>query len=194
MKIKLLLLVISTLCYPLLLVSQELGTFHKVTIGINGLHTAVELPIGNKFTLEPAVGFGPSYTVDTNYSALTDKIGWHWAVFNPSFHASLHAKYIYNRNRRAAKNRSLLLNSGNYLGIKVKYVSRALSSNKTYNNTLLTSINWGGQHSIGKSWIWGYSVGLGYASNLDYKSNVFYPSFDLSIGYVLPFFSKKKNK
>lgn len=172
--------------------SQDLGTYQRVEAGINGFAIALETPIARKITFEGAIGLGPSYDLYDSGDALTDKIDWHWALIEPSFHASAYGKFFYNRNKRAAKNKSLLLNSGKFIGLKVKYVSKSLSDPQFYSNTLLTNLNWGGQGNIGKHWMYGYSVGLGYGYNMDESYGLFYPAFDVKIAYVLPFFSKRK--
>ncbi|NDV59954.1 hypothetical protein [Bacteroides sp. 519] len=172
------------------LFSQDLGTYQKVEAGINGFAISLETPISSKMTFEGAIGVGPSYDLYDG-DGLLDNMDWHWALLEPSFHASVYGKYFYNRDKRAAKGKSLLLNSGNFFGVKVKYVSKSLSDPQYYSNTLLINLNWGGQRNIGKHWMYSYSVGLGYGYNMDYPSySLFYPAFDFKIAYVLPFFSK----
>lgn len=173
--------------------AQDFGTFPKVEAGINGIGLALEMPVSNKITIEPAIGFGPSYDMADDNS-LTGKMGWHWALFEPSLHGSVYGKYFYNKTKRENKNKSLWLNSGNFIGLKVKYVSRSLSSPRYYSNTILTNLNWGGQFNIGKHWTYSYSIGMGYGYNMDGSYGLFYPAFDLKIAYVLPFFTKKSGK
>lgn len=173
--------------------AQGFGTFSKVEAGINGIGLALEMPISNKITIEPAIGFGPSYDMADDNS-LTGKMGWHWALLEPSFHGSVYGKYFYDKTKRGKKNKSLWLNSGNFIGLKVKYVSRSLSSPQYYSNTILANLNWGSQFNLGKHWIYSYSVGLGYGYNMDDSYGLFYPAFDLKIAYILPFFGKGSGK
>ena len=172
--------------------SQELGTYQKVELGINGIGISLEIPATQKLTIEPAIGFGPSYDLNNHGDALTDKMDWHWALLEPSLHVSVHGKLFYGRDKRAEKGKSMILNSGQFIGLKIKYVSKSLSDPQYYCNTLLTNINWGVQQSLGKHFLFSCSVGVGYGRNLDYSYGLFYPALDAKIAYVLPFFSKGK--
>lgn len=171
--------------------SQSLQTIPKIGIGINGLDFSVEIPVAEKITIEPAIGLGPSYDF-SDKDALTKKIDWHWALLEPSLHASMYGKFFYNRDKRIRKTKSLLFNTGNFIGAKVKYVSKPLTSEEFHGqtNTFIANLNWGGQHNIGKHWNYSYSVGLGYGRNLDISYGTFYPAFDLKVAYVLPLFAR----
>ncbi len=171
--------------------SQSLQTIPKIGIGINGLDFSVEIPVAEKITIEPAIGLGPSYDF-SDKDALTKKIDWHWALLEPSLHASMYGKFFYNRDKRIRKTKSLLFNTGNFIGAKVKYVSKPLTSEEFHGqtNTFIANLNWGGQHNIGKHWNYSYSVGLGYGYNLDYSRSTFYPAFDVKVAYVLPLFAR----
>ena len=170
--------------------SQSLQAIPKVGLGINGLDFSIEIPVAEKITIEPAIGFGPSYDFTDKD---VGKEGWHWALLEPSVHISIYGKLFYNRNKRMRKDRSLLFNSGNFIGAKVKYVSKPLTNDEYHGqtNTLIANLNWGGQRNIGSRWNYSYSVGLGYGRNLDYSYGTFYPAFDLKIAYVLPFWGGK---
>lgn len=170
--------------------SQSLQVVPKIGLGINGLDFSIEIPVAEKITIEPAIGFGPSYDFDNRPDAITSKMGWHWALLEPSVHASVYGKFFYNRDKRMSKSKSLLFNSGMFIGTKVKYVSKPLTSDEYHSqtNNLIVNLNWGGQRNLGKYWIYSYSLGLGYGYNLDYPRSVFYPAFDLKVAYVLPLF------
>ena len=169
--------------------SQSLETIPKIGLGINGLDFSIEIPVTEKITIEPAIGFGPSYDF-SDKDALTKKMGWHWALLEPSVHASMYGKFFYNRDNRIRKGKSLLFNSGKFIGAKVKYVSKPLTSDEFHGqtNTFIANLNWGGQRNIGRSWNYSYSVGLGYGHNLDFSYGTFCPAFDLKVAYVLPLF------
>lgn len=171
--------------------SQNLGTYSKLEAGINGVGLSLEIPASRRITIEPAIGFGPGYNLnDDENEGLTGRMDWRWVLLEPSFHGSVYGKYFYSRDSRARKNKSLLLNSGHFIGIKAKYISKDFSDYKYCSNTMLFNLNWGGQFNIGKHWLYSYSVGIGYGHNLDISYGLFYPSFDLKIAYVLPFWSK----
>lgn len=83
----------------------------------------------------------------------------------------------------------MLLNSGKFIGVKIKYVSKPLTNSLFHgkSNTLITNLNWGGQRNLGRNWSYSYSMGLGYDMNLDHSYGTFYPALDVKIAYVLPF-------
>lgn len=171
---------------------QSLQVVPKVGLGINGLDFSIEIPVGEKITIEPAVGLGPSYDF-RDMDALTKKVGYHWAWLEPSVHSSVYGKFFYNRDKLMSKDKSLLFNSGNFIGVKVKYVSEPYTSDENHEqyNTLIANLNWGGQHNIGSHWNYSYSVGLGYGHNLVFSYGTFYPAFDIKVAYVLPFLRGK---
>ncbi len=171
--------------------SQNLGTFQKIEAGISGFTISLETPVAENLLFEGAIGLGPSYDMGGTFEGLTNKMDWGWILLESSFHASAYGKYFYNREKRARKGKSLKLNSGHFVGLKVKYVSKTLAYYPDYSNTLLFNLNWGGQHNLGKHWQWGYSLGIGYGYNLDEPYGLFYPAFDIKVAYILPFFSKQ---
>ena len=171
--------------------SQSLQTIPKIGIGINGLDFSVEIPVAEKIIIEPAVGLGPSYSF-SNMDGLTSKMGYFWDLLQPSVHVSIHGKFFYNRDKRILKRKSILLNSGKFVGLKVKYVSTPLTNAESHwlTKTLLANLNWGGQRNIGRHWNYSYSMGLGYGHNIESSYGTFYPAFDLKIAYVLPLFAR----
>lgn len=173
--------------------SQSLQPIQKIGFGINGLELAVEIPLTDNITIEPAVGLGSSYDFGEDRFSFVGVMGWHWVLTEPSVHVSTYGKFFYNRDKRMRKGKSMLFNSGNFIGVKVKYVSKPLTTYEYHGqtNTLLTNLNWGGQRNIGRHWNYSYSVGLGYGRNLDYAYGSFYPALDLKIAYVLPLMRKK---
>lgn len=181
-------------CFTPLLFSQSLGTFQRIEAGINGIGFSLETPVAKIITIESAIGFGPSYDLheDEYFGGLASEMDWNWALLEPSFYASVYGKVFYNRGKRERKGKSLLLNTGKFIGLKAKYVSKSLSDPQRYSNTMLFNLNWGGQRNIGKHWLYGYSVGVGIGWNPDNGYSLMYPAFDFKIAYVLPFFSKGK--
>ncbi|MDD2475193.1 MAG: hypothetical protein PHI32_04670 [Dysgonamonadaceae bacterium] len=171
--------------------SQSLQTVPKIGLGINGLDFSIEIPLAEKITIEPAVGLGLSYAFWPG--SLVFKTGAGLELLEPSVHVSTYGKFFYNRDKRMHKGKSMLFNSGKFLGIKVKYVSKPLTDYMYhgYTNTLLANLNWGGQRNIGRYWNYSYSVGLGYGRNLDFSYGTFYPAVDLKVAYVLPLLKGK---
>ena len=168
--------------------SQGLQMVPQVGLGTNGLEFSIEIPVAEKFTIEPAIGFGPSYDF-RDRDALFSKMGKHLIFSAPSVHVSANGKFFFDRERRMRKGKSLLFNSGSFIGAKVEYITQPLTSDKFHgqSNTLITSLSIGGQRNIGRYWRYSYSVGLGYGRNLEYSYGTFYPAYDFKVAYVLPF-------
>ena len=172
--------------------SQELQTIQKLGLGINGLDLAVEIPLAENITIEPAVGLGPSYDFWDD-DIIMGRTGFGWALLEPSVHASVYGKLFYNRDKRIRKRKSMLLNSGKFIGLKIKYVSTPLTNYEYHGktNTLIANLNWGGQRNIGKHWNYSYFVGVSYGRNLDSSYGTLYPGIDFKVAYVLPFLRGK---
>ena len=171
--------------------SQSLQTVPRVGLGISGLDFSVEFPVAENITIEPAIGFGPSYDF-YNEDAFSAYLGWHWAILEPSVHVSTYGKFFYNRDKRMLKGKSMKFNSGNFFGVKVKYVSKPLTNYSfDQDNTLLANLNWGGQRNFGRYWSYSYSVGVGCGSDIGNWYTTFYPAIDLKVSYVLPLLIKK---
>ena len=134
-KLSFLVLLFAMLIKASTVSSQSLQVVPKVGLGINGLDFSIEIPVAEKITIEPAIGFGPSYDFDDRQDAITSKMGWHWALLEPSVHASVYGKFFYNRDKRMSKDKSLLFNSGMFIGAKVKYVSKPLTSDEYHGQT-----------------------------------------------------------
>ncbi|NLA63072.1 MAG: hypothetical protein GX857_07625 [Bacteroidales bacterium] len=188
-KLSFLVLLFTFLANAGVLHSQELQTIQKLGLGINGLDLAVEIPLAENITIEPAVGLGPSYNFWED-EIIMGRTGFGWALLEPSVHASVHGKFFYNRDKRRQKGKSMLLNSGKFIGVKIKYVSKPLTDYKYHGkaNTLIANLNWGGQRNIGKHWNYSYFLGVSYGRNLDSSYGTFYPGIDLKVAYVLPLF------
>ena len=169
--------------------AQSLETIQKLGLGINGLDLAVEIPLAENITIEPAIGLGPSYDFRED-DIFMGRSGFHWALLEPSVHVSAHGKFFYNRDKRIQKRKSMLLNSGKFIGVKVKYVSTPLTNDEYHGqtNTLIANLNWGGQRNIGKYWNYSYFLGVSYGRNLDSSYGTLYPGIDLKVAYVLPLF------
>lgn len=191
-KLSFLVLLFALLIQTGVLYSQELQTIQKLGLGINGLDLAVEIPMAENITIEPAIGLGPSYDFYDN-DIIMGRTGFGWALLEPSVHVSAHSKFFYNRDKRKRKRKSMLLNSGKFIGLKIKYVSTPLTNYEYHGktNTLIANLNWGGQRNIGKHWNYSYFVGVSYGRNLDNPYGTFYLGVDLKVAYVLPFLSKK---
>jgi hypothetical protein len=130
-------------------------------------------------------GLGAGYNIgDHSYH-------YSWVLNDPAFYASVKGKFFYNRENRAEKGKGVFMNSGNFVGLRVKYASPGLLFNNNF-NTLLTNVHWGVQRQIAKHWMYSFYVGLGYAYDINYSVGTIYPAFDIKFSYVLPVFENKK--
>lgn len=188
-KLPFFILLLTLLIHAVALHSQRLHILPTIGLGSKGIDFSIEIPIAKKFIIEPAIGLGQSYDF-SDRDGVFPKLGTHWALSKPSVHLSANSKFFFDRARRLRKGKSLLFNSGSFIGAKVEYVTKPLTNDKFHGqtNTLLASLNLGLQSNIGKYWRYSLSFGLGYGRNLEYSYGTFYPAADIKVGYVLPLF------
>jgi len=74
-------------------------------------------------------------------------------------------------------------NSGNYFGLRLKYVAPVGGNNDKIRNSILTNIHWGIQRNIGGNWLLNLHLGVGYASDLKF-GGIIYPSVEMKFAYV----------
>ena len=149
----------------------------KIEIGGQGLGFTYERRLLNKFSVDLSAGIGGGYDIaegfiDVNYS-------------EAAFLISVTPKYIYNRSKRAAEGKEVALNSGNYVGIRLKYVAPGSRFNDRTRNSILANIHWGVQRAIGGNWGFGFHLGAGYAQDIDYNFGTLYPAIDFRFSYAL---------
>jgi hypothetical protein len=94
-------------------------------------------------------------------------------------------KYFYNRTWRNNQGKTTLLNSGNYIGLRLKYVTPSDSQTDFTRNSILTNIHWGIQRAIGTNWTFNSHIGIGYAQDIDYNFGTIYPTIDFKVSYIL---------
>lgn len=85
----------------------------KVDMGIAGIAVGTERRIGQRMMLDLSLGLGGGYNVydySLNYTFPGD----------PMVFLSINPRYYINRNRRAAKGKKTTLNSGSYIGFRLK--------------------------------------------------------------------------
>ena len=101
----------------------------KLEIGlIQGIGLGFEIPVSQKSIIEFGTGLGSGYTI---YSE--NKFANTWDIANPAFYAQAKYKNYYNRQKRLDKGKSVLNNSGNYVGLRFKYASRQMNPTYIYN-------------------------------------------------------------
>ena len=161
----------------------QLLTLKKIDAGPQGVGFTYEPKLSKKSTVDLSVGAGAGYTIQ---SGSFNYVG---EVFKPALYLSATPKYFYNRDRRLRKGKTLHLNSGNYIGFRLKYVTPSISRETLTRTSILTNVHFGAQRAIGTNWTLNYHVGLGYGYDAFSNSGAVYPAIDFRFSYV---FSDRK--
>lgn len=168
---------------------HELKPYTKLDLGLQGVGVTFERKLSKKATIDLSLGLGGGYNL---YWGSMD---YHWDLFYPVPFVAVTPKFFYNRDKRAAKGKSMTYNAGNYIGLRLKYSIPTLTQNHRSINLLLLSAYWGLQRPIGRKWTFNGQAGIGYATRgtriMDNGySEMLYPSFDFKFSYNFG----KKNK
>jgi hypothetical protein len=159
--------------------SINLTSLTKLDIGFQGLGLTFERRLSDKIAIDLSFGAGGGYDVSE------DGVGFEWNVLQPAFYLAVTPKYFYNRQRRLEKGKKTNFNSGNYVGLRLKYTTPSVASNDLLGSALLMNLHWGLQRAIGKRWTINTHVGGGYAQDLSSQFGTIYPSIDLKFSYIL---------
>lgn len=168
----------------------KLSSLAKFDLGGQGIGLTYEARLSNKMTSDISAGLGGGHDIGEGFFEIN--YGY------PAFYFSLTPKYFYNRQKRIDKGKATLFNSGNYLGLRFKFVaanSRRVdtygnSSLNVYRNSILGNLHWGIQRAMGQHWTFNFHIGAGYAEDIDYGFGTIYPAIDFKFSYV--FFNSKK--
>lgn len=178
-KVLAIVLIVSTQIINAQVTSRDsLEKFGRVNVGLHGLEASYELPVSKKMVWENTVGIGMGSNV---YGS---SVEYYFDFKRPIPFLKSELKYIYNFEKRVAKGKRTINNSGNYIGLQTKYsfgdrVDRHLDS------TLLTEVHWGIQRSLGGGFLFNVQVGLGYLSDFDTTDGSFTPTAGIKFGYRL---------
>jgi hypothetical protein len=135
-----------------------------------------------------ATGVGGGYDIWTN------SFNYNWDLLRPAVYVVVNPKLYYNRDKRLAKGKSISRNSGNYIGMAIKYTTPSIGESTVVYDALLFNLHWGLQRPVGKRWTFNIHVGAGYATDATDLSNAggtVYPAMDLRFAYV---FGKRKSQ
>lgn len=165
---------------------STLSGLAKVDLGLQGIGLTYEPRISNKIVIDFSGGIGGGYDVSEK--------SFSYYYSSPAFYFSVTPKYYYNLQSRLKKGKKSQLNSGNYIGVRLKYSTPLnpsepnlwLDPSKTdyAYNTILTNIHWGIQRAIGRNWLFNTQAGVGYARSIKYNTGTIYPSIDFTFAYV----------
>ena len=157
----------------------RLSTLTKLDFGLQGIGFTYEPKLSNKITVDLSLGAGGGYDIAEGY------LNYRLELLHPAFYFSLTPKYYFNRNSRNNKGKTTLLNSGNYIGVRLKYVTPNNRGNDFTRNSILTNIHWAIQRAIANKWMFNSQVGVGYAQDIDNNFGTIYPALDFKISYIL---------
>ncbi|TDH24561.1 hypothetical protein EXU57_14560 [Segetibacter sp. 3557_3] len=157
---------------------SALRSLAKLDIGFQGVGLAYEARMGKRTTLELAAGAGGGYDVSE------DGVGYEWNILQPAFYAMVTPKLYYNRMKRIQKGKRVENNTGNYLGLRLKFASGSIASNDYLRSAALFNVHWGMQRYVGRRWILNAHFGAGYAQDINSIFGTIYPAIDFKFSYV----------
>ena len=156
----------------------SLKSLAKFDIGLHEAGFSYEARLGNKITLDVAAGAGGGYYVSEV------NVDYHSNLQHPVFHLTATPRFYYNRTQRIREGKKYNSNSGNYIGLRLKYATSALGADNTFSPAGLINLHWGMQRSIGNRWILNAHAGAGYAQDLNSTFGGIYPAFELKFSYI----------
>lgn len=159
--------------------APELFNLMKLDLGLQGIGVTYEAGLSKKITLDLSAGAGGGYDIAEG------SIKYRIYFFKPAFYFSVTPKYFYNRYSRSLKEKTTHLNSGNYIGVRLKYITPHTRKNDFTRNSFLVNAHWGIQRAINSNWLFNAHAGVGYAQDIDYNFGTIYPSIDFKISYAL---------
>ena len=160
----------------------------KIEIGfIQGIGLSFEIPVNQKSAFEIGAGLGSRYTI---FQHEFENV---WVLGNPAFYTQAKYKLYYNRQKRLDKGKSIVNNSGNYVGFRLKYISRELNPITTINGidlyeshrVTLFDINWGLQRPMGNRFLFNLDLGVGCGYDWDSENGTIYPAGNIRFAYKL---------
>ncbi|WP_445748745.1 hypothetical protein [Polaribacter sp.] len=175
-------LIYLLMLFVLNLFSQEesLENQFKLEYNLLGVGVSYEIPISEKFLIDFGAGVGGG--VDNAESYVWDFNSSLAAYFKGEF------KYLYNREKRLKKGKSLENNAGNYIAFQTKYFTGRFSEIDIFNplnRAILNEFHWGLQRSLGGNWLFNFHIGFGFLRNIDEDYNLLSPALGLKFSYKL---------
>jgi hypothetical protein len=152
----------------------------KLELGGSGVGVGFEKSLSRALTLELSTSLGGGYEIDDG--ELT------YYLLQPAIHVSFNPRFYYNVKKRQARSKITSLNSANYIGLRIKYVTKGLSETFDARDAILINTHWGLQRMIAKRWTFNFFIGLGYAvdaSDLNNIWDVFYPEVEFKFSYII---------
>ena len=158
-------------------VSVEKSIF-GIQIGILGIWVHNESRLSNEFVLRAELGFDGGY----RYSDLFDV---NYFVLAPVLTAE--PRWYYNLEKRNKKGKSILKNSGNFVGLKVSFhpdwfvISN--DDNVSVSNQISIIPKWGIKRTLGEHFTYETGIGFGHGYQIDDGYGGATADIHLRIGY-----------
>jgi hypothetical protein len=158
-------------------IKNKLSSLTKLDLGGQGIGLTYEPRLSNKMTVDISAGVGGGYDISEGSIEIN--------YLKPAFYFSLTPKYFYNRQSRIDKGKETRFNSGNYFGLRIKYVTPNDRKSDLTGNSILANVHWGIQRAIGNHWTFNSHIGAGYAQDIDYEPvPTIYPAIDFKFSYI----------
>ena len=154
----------------------KLSSLTKLDLGLQGIGLTFEPRLSNTLTTDLSFGFGGGYNISEG--------SIDYQVLKPALYFSATPKYFYNLKKRINNGKTIQYNSGNYIGVRLKYNKPLYKKSDIIRNSILTNIHWGFQRFIGNHWTINSHIGVGYAHDIDYDFGTIYPAIDFKFSYV----------
>ena len=161
---------------------SALSSLIMLDLGGQGIGLTYEPRLSNKMTADISAVVGGGHDIGEGFFEIN--YGY------PAFYVSLTPKYFYNRQKRINKGKEMILSSGNYIGLRLKFVAANSGPVYYYRNSVLGNVHWGMRRALGQHWLFNFHMGAGYAEDIDYGFGTIYPALDFKFSYV--FFKPKK--
>ena len=173
--------------------TKLLQSLTKIDLGLQGIGLSSERRLGRRSIIEFSAGLGGGYAITGKDFTYTFNIS------APELYLSINPRFYYNTQKRINSNKSIAGNTGNYFGMRLKYVTEDLvkDHDEVYTpkglitttgpvwDALLLNVHWGLQRPISKRWLVNAHVGPGFSVAAHYFGyNRIYPSLEARLSYL----------
>ena len=183
----LVLLLNSVFLFAQQLNDDYLRNLTRLDLGLHGVGITFEPKMGKKITIDLSAGIGGGYNIGLS------EFTYELHLTNPALSFSVTPKFFYNLQKRAEKGKSMALNAGNYIGLRLRYTTSGVVENSAVYDALLMNLHWGLQRALGKKWSFATHLGAGYATDatdLNHFAGTVYPALEFRFSYV---FARQKS-
>lgn len=165
-------------------IKPRLQTIGKLDLSLHGIGATIEQPLFQKILVEATFGVGGGYYKVNNWNFF-NVITYDWEFIKPVFYTNINLNFFYNRKPWLKKNKSILLNTGDFITVGTKYTSPRETDKFSFKKTFIAYAHIGLKRSLGNKITFQTFIGGGYAWLPNEADSGFYPSFDTKLSYVL---------